>query len=236
VSELPRDLPASLLASIERTPSPTRRTARALQWLVLPVGAIVAAALYAAYDGPEQGRGGRDAWFYVASALTWSTVAVLSLWGALGSGRGASWRSRTALFACALGTPAVLFGVMIALGSFDPAMMEIHPEKWGRMCLPLTLAAASLPMLALTYARRVSDPVHPALSGAALGSACGAAAGVMVELWCPVSTVRHIALGHILPILLLSLMAALMGAQMLGLGGSDPRCRGRRRESRGDCG
>jgi hypothetical protein len=223
VSELPRDLPASLLASIERTPSPTRRSARAYQWLVLPVSAVVAAALYAAYDGPEQGRGGRDTWFYVASAMTWATVAVLSLRGALGRGAGASWRSRTALLACAVGTPAMLFGAMIALGSLDPAMMEIHPEKWGRMCLPLTLAAASLPLLALTYARRESDPVHPAMSGAALGSACGAAAGVMVELWCPVSTVRHIAIGHILPILLLALMGAIMGTQLLGLSGRPRR-------------
>jgi hypothetical protein len=174
--------------------------------------------LYAAYDGPEQGRGGRDTWFYVASAVIWATVAVLSLRGALGRGGGASWRSRTALLAFALGTPAVLFGATIALGSLDPAMTEIHPEKWGRMCLPLTLAAASLPLLALTYARRESDPVHPALSGAALGSACGAAAGLMVELWCPVSTVRHIAIGHILPILLLALMGAIMGTQLLGLG------------------
>jgi hypothetical protein len=217
MSELHRDLEARLVASILSTPSPTRRTARTWQWLVLPVGAIVAAALYVAYDGPEQGRGGRDAWFYVASAMSWAAVAALSLWGALGHGRGASWRSRSALLACALGTPAVLFGAMIALGSLDPAMMEIHPEKWGRMCLPLTVAAAAFPMLALLYARRESDPVHPALSGAALGSACAAAAGVMVELWCPVSTARHVALGHVLPILLLAFVGALMGAQMLGL-------------------
>jgi hypothetical protein len=185
---------------------------------VLPAGVIVAGVLYAAFDGPEQGRGGRDTWFYVASAMSWAAVAILSLWGALGRGRGASWRSRSALLACALGTPAVLFGIMMALGSLDPAMMEIHPEKWGRMCLPLTLAVAAFPTLALQYARRESDPVHPALSGAALGSACGAAAGVMVELWCPVSTARHIALGHILPILLLVFVGALMGTQMLGLG------------------
>jgi len=219
LSELPRELPASLLASIQRTPSPTRRAVRTSLWLVLPAGAVVAAALYAAYDGPEQGRAGRDPWFYGSSAMCWAMVAVLSLWGALGRGRGASWRSRTTLVVCALGTPAVLFGIMSVLGSLDPAMMQIHPEKWGRMCFPLTLAAAALPLLALMYARRESDPVHPALSGAALGSACGAAAGVMVELWCPVSAVRHIVIGHILPILLLAFMGALMGAQMLGLGG-----------------
>jgi len=218
MNELSRDLEARVLESVLRTPSLTRRTARAWEWLLLPAGAIVAVVLYRAFDGPEQGRGGRDAWFYVVAAMSWGAVAALSLWGALGHGRGASWRSRSALLAWALGTPAALFGIMIALGSLDPAMMEIHPEKWGRMCLPLTLAAAALPMLALQVARRESDPVHPALSGAALGSACGAAAGVMVELWCPVSTPRHIALGHILPILLLAFVGALTGVQTLGLG------------------
>jgi hypothetical protein len=218
MTELTRDLEARLLASISRTPSPTRRTARAWEWLVLPAGAIFAALLYGAFDGPEQGRGGRDTWFYVASAMSWAAVAALSLWGALGRGRGANWRSRSALLACALGTPAALFVIMMALGSLDPAMAEIHPEKWGRMCLPLTLAAAAFPTVLLQYARRESDPVHPALSGAALGSACGAAAGVMVELWCPVSTARHIALGHILPILLVAFVGALTGVQTLGLG------------------
>lgn len=216
MNPLPQDLEARLMAAIQRTPSPTRRAARVWQWLVLPVSVIVAAVLFGANDGPEQGRAGRDTWFYVASVACWATVALVSFWSALGRERTASWRPRSALLACAVGTPTVLLLAMIALGALDPAMSEIHPEKWGRMCLPLTLAAAVFPMVALLYARRESDPVHPASSGAALGSACGAAAGIMVEVWCPVSTARHIALGHVLPIVLLAFAGALMAVQMLG--------------------
>lgn len=217
MSELPPDPKARLMAAIQRAPSQTRRAARVWQWLVLPAGAIIAATLYFAYNGPDQGQGGRDLWYFVASAASWTAIAALSLWGALGRGRASSWRSRALLLAFAIGTPLLLFAIMLGLASTDPAMSRIHPEKWGRMCLPLTLAAAAFPLLALLYARRESDPVHPAFTGAALGSACGAASGIMVELWCPVSTTRHIALGHILPIVLLAVMGALLGSQMLGL-------------------
>jgi hypothetical protein len=217
MSEPPTDPKARLMAAIQRAPSQTRRAARVWQWLVLPAGAIIGAALYFAYNGPEQGQAARDFWYFVASVVSWTGIAVLALWGALGRGRASSWRSRASLLAIAIGTPLLLFAIMLALASTDPDMAHIHPEKWGRMCLPLTLAAAAFPLLALLYARRESDPVHPAFTGAALGSACGAAAGIMVELWCPVSTPRHIALGHILPIGVLALMGALLGSQMLGL-------------------
>jgi hypothetical protein len=217
MSELPPDPKSRLMAAIQRAPSQTRRAARVWQWLVLPAGAIIAAALYFGYSGPEQGQGGRDSWYFVASIGSWTAIALLSLWGALGRGRASSWRSRVALLAYAVGTPILLFAVMTALASMDPDMRQIHPEKWGRMCLPLTLAAAAFPLVALIYARRESDPVHPAFTGAALGSACGAAAGIMVEMWCPVSTTKHIALGHILPIVVLALLGALLGSQMLGL-------------------
>jgi hypothetical protein len=216
MSELPSDPKARLMAAIQRSPSQTRRAARVWTWLILPAGAIIAAAIYFAFHGPEHGRG-RATWFYVACAVSWTAVAVVSLFGALGRSGTSSWRSRSALLAFALGTPAALFATMFAFAVIDPEVTRIHPEKLGYWCLGLTLAAAAFPLVALLYARRESDPVHPAFTGAALGSACGAAAGIMVELWCPVAAPRHVAFGHILPIVVLAALGASLGARILGL-------------------
>jgi len=216
MSELPSDPKARLLAAIQQAPSRTRRVAQLWSWLVLPAGIIIAAALYFALGGIEHGKG-RALWFYVTCAISWTAVAVVSLWGALGRARASSWRSRSALLAFALGTPAVLFATMFFFAVADPDVTTLHPEKIGYRCLGLTLAAAAFPLVALLYAKRESDPVHPSFTGAALGSACGAAAGIMVELWCPIAAPRHVAFGHILPIMVLAGLGALLGARTLGL-------------------
>jgi len=216
MSELPSDPKARLMAAIQSAPSQTRKTAQVWTWVVLPAGLIIAAALYFAMNGIEHGKG-RALWFYVACALSWTAVAIVSLWGALGRARASSWRSRSALLAFALGTPAVLFATMFFFAVADPEVTTIHPEKIGWKCLGLTLAAAAFPLVGLLYAKRESDPVHPSFTGAALGSACGAAAGIMVELWCPVAAPRHVAFGHILPIMVLTGLGALLGTRILGL-------------------
>jgi hypothetical protein len=208
------DPKARLLATVARTPSATRSAARARAWLVLPSAAIVAAALYFAFDGIEHGRG-RPSWFYVACALSWGAVAALSMWGALGRGASASWRARPALVAVALGTPAALLALMFALAAASP---EPHVTgTLGLRCLGLTLAAAAFPLVALLRVRRESDPVHPAVTGAALGSACGASAGVMVELWCPVAAPAHVAVGHVLPVVVLIAIGTILGRRSLAV-------------------
>jgi hypothetical protein len=39
----------------------------------------------------------------------------------------------------------------------------------------------------------------------------------MVELWCPVGEIRHVALGHILPIVVLAILGAALGARVLAI-------------------
>ena len=209
------DAKERLLAETRGVPSATRGVARVRAWLVLPASAIVAAALYFGLDGIRHGSG-RASWFYAACTLSWTTVAVLSMWSALGRGAAASWRSRSILVGTALGTPAILLAIMCGLAALGPTL-RAGAEPIGFWCLDLTLAAAAFPLLALLHVRRGSDPVHPAFTGAALGSACGASAGVMVELWCPVANPSHIAVGHVLPIVVLMLAGAILGARSLGV-------------------
>jgi hypothetical protein len=87
----------------------------------------------------------------------------------------------------------------------------------GLKCFALTLAAALGPLVGLALVRRSSDPMHPIASGAALGVASGSCAGVMVVLWCPVTAPAHVAVGHVLPIVLLATVGAVLGHHLMAM-------------------
>jgi hypothetical protein len=211
-----QDLKARILAQARSTPSRTRQASRVYAWLVLPSSVIVAAALFFAFNGPHHGQG-RASWFYAASTLGWAAVAALSVWGAYLRGGSALGRPSAWLMAIAVGTPALLFTMMFGFAVVHPEVTLLHPERLGLKCLGLTVAAAAFPLLGLSLVRRGSDPVHPVATGSALGSACGASAGVMVEMWCPVAAPRHVAIGHILPIVIMAILGALLGARVIAM-------------------
>jgi hypothetical protein len=205
---------ARILAQVGATHAPTRDEGRVHLWLVLASSLVVAASLFFALGGMSHGDG-RPLWFYAASSIGWAMVASLSVWGALYRGGSAIGRPHAWLLAVAVGTPAVLFAMMFGFGVVHPEVTLVHPERLGLKCLGLTVAAAAFPLTGLAMLRRGSDPVHPIATGAALGSACGASAGVVVEMWCPVATPQHVAIGHIAPIVTMALVGALLGARVL---------------------
>ena len=212
MSALPPDLKSRILLAAQATPSTTRPVSRAYTWLVAPASVIAAASLFFSFHPTVHGT--RP--FYAATTVCWVAVAALSMWGALARGRSALGRPRALLFAIAVATPAALFAFMFGLALMVPDATAGHaPQGWK--CLGLTVAAAAFPLLALALARRGSDPVHPVATGAALGAACGASSGVMVEMWCPVAAPAHVAFGHILPIVLLTLLGAALGARFIAL-------------------
>src|SRR5258708_1466704 len=192
------------------------------------VGSLaVAGGAFFAFDGLRQGEG-RPLWFHAASSLGWAALAAVSVWAALHRRRSAVGRPQVWLMAFAIGTPVALFAMMLGLALAYPEATLIHPERVGLKCLGLTIAAGAFPLVALALLRRRSDPVHPAAAGAALGSACGASAGVMVELWCPVAAPRHVAVGHIAPLVAMAPLGGLLGARIIAMralrpGGARPR-------------
>jgi hypothetical protein len=211
------ELKARILEATRGVPSPTRRAARLSAWLVLPSGVLVAAALYFMMLDPKHGAGARPLAFYVACVGSWAAIAALSMWAAFARGRSPVGRSRAWLFAVAAGTPALLYALsfVVVLVRPDLAVNPDHVPGWR--CFGLTLAAAVFPLVALAYVRRQSDPVHPIASGAALGAACGASAGIMVDMWCPVATIDHMTLGHIVPIVICTFVGALLGWQVIAM-------------------
>ncbi len=124
--------------------------------------------------------------------------------------------SREALLAAVPSAPLAFFvwkaGWSIALGE-----AQWWPTRPGLLCLAVSLVLGGALLAALIQTRRRSDPLHPGLGGAALGVASGAAAAVLVDLWCPVGHAAHVALGHVLPMLLLGLIGAWAGGRALAM-------------------
>lgn len=210
------ELKERVLAAIQRSPSPVRSTVRREARGALLAGLAVATALFFAAGGVHHALG-RPAWFLGTSSALWAAVALFALRAAWRGGVAFGAGSLTSLVVVAVGAPAVLLVASLTFAEIDPALLQLHAEGVELPCFALTLAAAAFPLLGLSRARRASDPMHPVASGAALGVACGAFAGVMVDLWCPVATPRHVLVGHILPIGLLALLGATVGARVIAM-------------------
>ena len=141
---------------------------------------------------------GRPAAAGVPIVLGTIVLAALATWLVLPARRSMLSPPRGRLWAIALGLP-VLVGVWhLAWGTtyVDPF------ARVGWLCITLTLATAPWPFLAVYRASRRLDPRHPALTGAALGSAAGAWGAVMAAIWCPLSFGPHVLFGHVLPLVL----------------------------------
>jgi hypothetical protein len=118
--------------------------------------------------------------------------------------------------------PAWVLGVATALSvvaflawryevSSTFGLVQRWPERVGLRCLRLALITGSLPLFAALLAWRRTDPLAPAATGAAFGAGAGLATAVLTDLWCPVSYVPHLLLGHVLPILILAAIGSLVG-------------------------
>jgi hypothetical protein len=210
------ELKERVVAAIRRSPSPVRSAVRREARGVLLAGLAVATTLFFAAGGMHHALG-RPAWFLGASLTLWAAVALVALRAAWRGGIAFGAGSLTSLAVVVVGAPAVLLVASLAFAEVDPALTRLHSQSVSLHCFALTLAAAAFPLVGLSRARRSSDPMHPVASGAALGVACGAFAGVMVDLWCPVAAPSHVLVGHILPIGVLALLGAAVGARVIAM-------------------
>ncbi len=202
-------------AALRREPSETRPRVARRESVLAVAGFAAALGVFAAVGGFRDLGAPRPPQLI---AITLVGTIVLAIGSFRTSARRAGLpASREALLAVLLGAPLALFAWKTSWSAaFDANIW--WPTRPGLLCLAVSLTTGGVILASLLAARRHSDPVHPHLSGAALGVASGAAAAVFVDLWCPVGHPAHVALGHALPMLLLGLAGAWPGGRLLALG------------------
>jgi hypothetical protein len=205
--QVPLRLRVLELARANPVPARRSRLPGALALLGLAAAAMTAALLAAGGPGHAAGRPPELGAWVVGGTVA---LALLASWRALPARRSMLPPPREHLLAVAVGVPLAvgLWLVFWHQGYDDPF------ERAGYRCLALTLATAPWPFVALAYLGRRFDPVHPGLTGSALGAAAGAWAAVTVAIWCPLADPLHVVRGHVLPLALLALLGAAAGRRL----------------------
>lgn len=205
-------LEARVMAAIAATPSPTRREGRRRAIVLLVASVLVALAVFEAAGGLEHSAG-RPFAITLVIAGGWALVSALLSGVVLWRGRSTLGRSPALMLVVALGTPVVLFGWMrLFQGTYQEPF-----SRDGWRCLGYTLAMAALPLGSLLALRRGIEPRGPWALGAAVGATCGSWAGILVDLWCPLTSTCHVLVGHVLPVAVLVGLGTLFGREMLGV-------------------
>jgi hypothetical protein len=207
------ELRQRVLASVATVPAPTRaQTVRARVWLFV-AGIAGAIAIFFLKGGVRVTN--RPPVLVAITSLGTSIIAGVGMYF-LFTKRGRHMMRRPwawLVAAAALSALAFLawrYGFSAAFGLADR-----WPDRPGVRCLSLSILTGALPLFAALASWRGTDPVTPAATGAAFGAGAGLGSAVLVDLWCPVSYVPHLILGHLLPILLLSIAGALFGWRVL---------------------
>jgi len=224
------EIKARVLAVVGAEPSPTRTAVNlrnTLLNMLAGVGGMVAFVVFALFmsDSHLLRLGGqvspqqhleRSIWLVATTAGGALGVAATAVWLALWRGRSMLGRSRSSLLYGSVLIPISLFAWKVICSRAFGYPMIAWPQRPGLKCLALSLLIATGPLLAFLAVRRRAL-VRPALNGASMGIAAGACAWVAVDLWCPVASVPHLLLGHVLPLCILAAVGAVLGDAFLSV-------------------
>jgi|HubBroStandDraft_1064217.scaffolds.fasta_scaffold125014_2 hypothetical protein len=215
----PAELRERILAAARREPiAPSREGARARVAVVLR-GFVVAGAIAAAaaIHGTAAKTPRPLAWI-LSLEILWLSLAVAATWAGVDRGRSMLGRSRRWRIAVATLTPAALLAAWLPVAfAWPQTLADTAGLRAHLICIAVTMALAAGPLIAFARLRRGSDPVSPRLTGAALGAAAGAWGAAAHVLICGYTAPAHIAVGHILPVVLLTLVGVVIGDRVVAL-------------------
>lgn len=210
----PADLRTRILAEAARTPSPTRNEHRRRIAVIATVGAVATTTLFFATGGFAKGSRPLE---LVAFTAGFGLLAALVL-TRLSAGVSGSMLGRprqVLLFVSVAAAPVLAIVALVATALWpEPAGEYVHSKAYFT-CGGLTLLQGALPLIVLVAPRRGSDPVHPALTGAALGMTAGAWTAMMAYLRCPHAAALHCIVAHVIPTVVLTAAGALLGRALL---------------------
>jgi hypothetical protein len=207
------DRRSRVLAAVGEIAAPTRsELLRRQAWLVL---AGVAGALTLFWVEGGLRATGRPPSLVAWTSLGTSCFAGVGMWFLFTRGR-SGFRRRWAALALATLAPAAAFVLWrYGLGSlYDLA--SPWPTRTGYRCFAMSVATGGLLLFATLMAWRHVDPMTPRATGAAFGAGAGLGSALLIDLWCPVSYVPHLLIGHVLPIAVLAAVGAAVGGRILG--------------------
>jgi hypothetical protein len=207
------ELRARVLAEIGRTPAATRAEHRKRIAIMAAGGALATTALFFAMGGFTRGARPTELIAFTAGSGLFAALVMTRL-----SSRGDSMLGRprpTLVLACVLAAPLLACAAFAAAMIWPENAAEDVPAHAHVACAAMTLAQGALPLVALLLPRRESDPVHPAITGAALGMTAGAWTAMMAYLRCPHVPPSHCIIAHVVPTLLLTIAGALLGRFLL---------------------
>ena len=208
------DLRARVLAEVARTPSPTRALHRRRIVLLATVGAFATVALFVGMGGMSPGTRPVE---MIAFTVGFGLIAAAVL-TRLSSGQPRSMlgRPRTVLLTAVVVTAPILAVVALFATLAWPDTSGEHVGGSVHLaCGAISVLQGALPLIALLLPRRSTDPVHPAITGAALGMTAGAWTVVMAYLRCPHAAAMHCIVAHVVPTLILTVFGALLGWLLL---------------------
>lgn len=213
---LSADVKKRVLEAARLEPSPPRKVIQKNTALLLATAAITLVSVFFAFGGIHPGE--RPEALLLGTAVGWAAIAVAATSLALWRGRSMLGRPGRMLYLVALATPFALLAWAVIMDVANKDSLKPCPPVLAMGCFAITLLMAAWPLVALSFARRGTDPVHPRATGASLGAAAGAWASVAIHLHCPLSSPLHMLLGHVLPAAALVAIGAWLGKRVIALG------------------
>lgn len=205
---------AQLLEAVRNTPSPTRAevTQRNRQWL--GGGILATSALFFLLGGFA--RGTRPVELVVFTAGLGLVAAAVTTHLASGRRRSMLGHPRSVLVTLSIATMPVLSLVALTAAALWPEpAAEAVATRSTVACAAMTLVEGALPLGLFLFAKRGTDPIHPVVTGTALGITAGAWTATMATLRCPHAQAEHCVSAHVAPVLVLAITGALVGKVLL---------------------
>jgi hypothetical protein len=207
------DRRSRVLASVGGIPAPTRRELwRRQTWLVF-VGVAGALALLWV-------EGGLRAMGRPPSLVAWTSLGTscfigAGMWFLFTRTRSGHRRGTLVLVLATLAPVAAFVMWRYGLGHLY-GLTGAWPGRPGYRCFGMSAATGGIMLFAMLMAWRRVDPMTPRATGAAFGAGAGLGSALLVDVWCPVSHLSHLMIGHVLPIAVLAFAGAALGGKILG--------------------
>ncbi len=206
-------LKASLLAEVRFIPSPTRRGHRLREAVVLFAVLAMYLASYLVVGG-YHAASDRPTSFMVVTTMGFVLATFAAIWGVFGDRKSMTGPPLIWMVAVVVGVPLMQLGWVVLGNELFPHSHRACTGRVGNVCLDFSLTLGSMPLLLLAAWRRRANVVHPGWAGATLGTAVGAAVGILIHLSCECTGLTHVLRGHILPVALLAIFGAFAGVRM----------------------